>query len=259
VAESTEPVPKSNWDRIGLPVLIGVSVALIVAGITAAVRYLIGPPEPVHVNVALILDTSKEMRQEFGKTTRFNAAIAELVEYVEPRETDNLALWTAGGSCGPESAEEVVPFAQHNSGQIRAALRELEPQGEANLGDAIVMATGAFGDLERFPAEVEKHVFVLTAGKDTCDDDYVGNVERRLREVGEDINVNLHLFALRVSARLKQRLRGLEHELPNQVETNFPDTPTDLETDILVTAAEIEPTPTPTPSPTTPVPGPSPS
>jgi hypothetical protein len=235
-----------------------------VAGIIALIRELI-KPELSRVNIELILDTSKVMGREFGKTTRFEAAIAELLEIVEPRDAENLSLWTSGGSCGPEGTEEVVPFGQNNSDEIRAALRELEPQGEANLGDAIVTATSAFSDPDRFPADVQKNVMVLTAGKDTCDDDYVGKVESRLGEVGEEVRVRFHFFALKASPKVKEGLRTLERKLPDQVETAFSETPADLAKDIMVTAAAIDPTPSPTPAPTTPTEtgsptvGPSPS
>ena len=257
MAESSESESrKLTWDRIAVPVIIGVAVSLITAGIIAVVS-VITTQKPVRVNVGLILDTSKGMAQEFGRSTRFRAAIAELVEYVEPRDAQNLALWTSGGSCEPESTEGVVPFDQDNSDPIKAALRELEPpQGESNLSDAIVTATGSFGDPDQFPVDVQKHIFVFTAGKDTCRDGLVGNIESRLREVGEDINFGLHLFALKVPSKLEQRLRRLEHELPDQVATFFPDTPTELGEDILVAAAGLNPR-TPIPAPSTPIPAPS--
>jgi von Willebrand factor type A domain len=254
VAESSESEsPKSTWDRVAVPVIIGVTVSLITAGIIAFVSNLT-TQEPVRVNVGLILDTSKGMGQEFGESTRFRAAIVELVKYVEPRDAQNLALWTSGGSCEPESTERVVPFAQNNSDPIKAALRELEPpRGESNLSDAIVTATGSFSDPDQFPVDVQKHIFVFTAGKDTCQAGLVGNIESRLREVGEDINVGLHLFALKVPSKLEQGLRRLEHELPDQVATFFPDTPKELGKDIVVAAAGINPpTPTPIPGPTSP-------
>lgn len=251
MAESPEPiVRKSTWNRFA-PLITAVAAPLIVALIIAVVRELIDK-EPVHLNIELILDTSMVMGQEFGKTTRFEAAIDELVEIVGLRDADNLALWTSGGSCGPGGTEEVVPFGQNNSDEIRAALAELEPQGPANLGDAIVTATSAFNDPDRFPAEVRKNVIVLTAGKDTCDDDYVGKIESRLGEVGEEVRVKFHFFALKASPKVKEALRTLERELPDQVETAFSETPADLGEDIMAKIAAIDPTPSPTPAPTTP-------
>jgi hypothetical protein len=253
---------KSIWDRIGRPVIISVAASLIVAGVLAVITYLTKPPEPVRLNYVLVLDTSQAMVQEFGETTRFEAAVAELIRFVEPRDADNLTLWAAGGSCGPGGTEILVPFGQHNSARIRAALGELEPQGPADLGDAVVMATSAFNDPDQFPADVEKFVFVFTTGKDTCGGDYVGRIEERLGEVGEDFTVEFRFFALKVSSRVKRDLRGLKRELPDQVEIAFSDTPSDLNQDVLEAAAVIEPTPMPTPAPTDlsetggPVPGP---
>lgn len=252
MAVSREPnVRRSTWNRFA-PLITAVAAPLLVAGIIALIRELIKPEEPVDVNIELILDTSKIMGREFGKTTRFEAAIDQVVEIVGPRDADNLALWTSGGSCGPEGTQEVVPFGQNNSDEIRAALEELEPQGEANLGDAIVTATSAFSDPDRFPADVGKNVIVLTAGKDTCDDDYVDKIESRLGEVGEEVDVTFRVLALKASPKVKQQLRTLERMLPDQVETAFSETPAQLEEDIVATVAAIERTLSPTPAPTTP-------
>jgi von Willebrand factor type A domain len=141
--------PRSIWDRVALPLGIGVATPLIVAAVVALFGWLTRSPAPVDVNIELIVDVSDQMDRRFGGSTRFDAAIAELVDLVEPRDSDNLALWTSGGSCGEESTEEVVPIGQGNSDEIQAALAELEPRGRANLGDAIVEATGTFSDPER--------------------------------------------------------------------------------------------------------------
>lgn len=233
MAESTESkAPRSIWDRIAIPLIIGIAAPLIVAAIVAAVGFLTRPPKPVRLNIELIVDTSDEMEKRFGGSTRFQAVIAELVNLVEPHDGDNLALWRSGGSCGESGTEEVVPFGQGNSDEIQAELRELEPRGPANLGDALVEATSTFNDLDRFPAGVTKKVVLLTAGKDTCDDDYVGTIEDRLAEFGEDLRVKFHFFALSISERLKRQLRALERNLPDQVEIVFSETPADLERDM---------------------------
>jgi hypothetical protein len=260
VAESTDSKPpKSTWDRIALPLLIGIAAPLIVAAVVAVVSSLTRGPKPVQVNIELIVDVSDEMGKRFGGSTRFKAAIAELLDFVEPRDADNLALWTSGGSCGAEGTEEVVPLGQQNSDEIQAALRELEPRGPANLGDAIVEATGTFSDPERFPAGVQKNVILLTAGRDTCDEDYLGAIEDRLEEVGEEVGLKFHFFTLNVPERLKEQLRMLQRRLPGQVEIDFAETPADLGRDIDVLDRSLPPgstseTETPTAGPFSPSP-----
>jgi hypothetical protein len=233
VADGTEPrAPKSLWDRLALPLGIGVAGPLIVAGIIAVVGSLTRPPEPVEVNLELIVDISGQMEKRFGGSTRFNAAIGELVDLVEPRDSDNLSLWTSGGSCGTEGTEEVVPLGQGNSDEIQEALGELEPHGQANLGDAIVEATGTFSDPNRFPENVGKRVILLTAGRDTCDADYLRDIGDRLEELGGDIAIKFHFFTLDVPDALKRQLRELKRRLPDQVEIEFAETPADLGEDI---------------------------
>jgi VWA domain-containing protein len=255
VGEGPEPrAQKSMWDRFGLPVATGVAASLIVATVVAVVGFLTRSPGPLHVNIEIILDTSAAMEKKFGGSTRFRAAIAEMLDFVEPRDADNLALWTSGGSCGDEGAEEVVPFGQRNSDEIQAALRGLRPQGPANIGDAVVEATGTFSDPERFPAGVQKNVILLTAGRDTCEGDYVGTIEDRLREVGEDLSVTFNFFALDVPERLKRQLRGLKQRLPNQVAIDFSETPADLEGDLDDFEQSRLPIP---PETSSPIPGPT--
>lgn len=259
MTNSPEPeTPKSRWAQAAPTVIASVAASLIAAGIIALVAYVLKDPPPVQVNVELILDISDQMKEKFGKTSRFKAAVEELSEFVEPRDADNLSLWTAGGACGAQGTEEVVPFGQDNSDQIRSALDGLEPGGPANLADALVRATGAFSDPDRFPADVQKTMFVLTAGSDTCDEDYVGELETRLNEIGHGVNVKLHFFALDVSAKAKRKLKRLERKLPDQVEVQTPESPSDLGDDIedaLVATPTLTPTPTPTLTPTDPDPG----
>jgi hypothetical protein len=233
VADGTEPgAPRSLWDRIALPLGIGIAAPLIVAAVIAIVSSLTRPPEPVDVNLALIVDISDQMEKRFGGSTRFTAAIAELVDLVEPRDSDNLALWTSGGSCGAEGTEEVVPLGQENSDEIQDELRGLETRGPANLGDAIIEATGTFSDPERFPADVGKRVVLLTAGRDTCEADFVEEIGDRLEELGQDVGLKLHFFTLAVPEALELQLRALQQRLPGQVEVQFAETPEELGEDI---------------------------
>jgi hypothetical protein len=254
MSETPEPRgQKSIWDRFGLPVVIGVAVSLIGATVVAVVGYLTRPPEPVYLNTEIILDVSEAMEKKFGGSTRFRAAIAETVDYVQVRDADNLALWTSGGSCGDDGTEEVVPFGQQNSDEIQAALQGLQPQGPANIGAAIVEATGSFSDPDRFPADVQKNVLLFTAGRDTCEDDYLGTIEDRLREVGGDLKVNFHFFALDVPERLKRQLRGLKQRLSNQIGIAFSGSPQGLERDVdeFVRSQPSAGTGTPIPGPST--------
>lgn len=223
---------RPGWARLGSPLVVAVGAPLLVAGIIALVQTVFRPDEPVQVNIGLVVDVSGQMRKEFGGSTRFDAAIAELLDFVEPRDSDNLALWTSGGSCGEEGVREVVPLGQENSDEIQDALRDLEPRGPANLADGIVRATGAFSDPSRFPAGVEKRVVLVTAGTDACDAGYVEAIEERLAEVGAELNLKLHFFTLQVPEGLQRQLRALQRRLPEQVEVQFADTPAELDEDL---------------------------
>jgi hypothetical protein len=68
----------SGSARLGSPWVIAVAGPLIVAGIIAMAGVIFGPEEPVRLNIGLVVDISAEMRERFGDSTRFEAAIAEL-------------------------------------------------------------------------------------------------------------------------------------------------------------------------------------
>jgi von Willebrand factor type A domain len=231
-------------------VITGVGASLIAAAIVAVATYLMRDPEPVRQNVELILDISRKMKEDFGNTNRFNAAIEALDEYVEPLDTVNLALWTSGGGCEDKGTDELVPFRQDNSDRIRAALGELEPGGRANLGDSIVRGAGAFSDVDRFPAEVQKSIFIFTAGKDTCGGDYIGELESRLGAIGEDIDVKLHFFGLDMPEHVTEELRDLAQERPDQIEIEDFEDPSDLPSDLPTEGGPRTPPQTPTLTPT---------
>jgi hypothetical protein len=234
---------------VAITVITGVGASLIAAAIIAVITYLMRDPEPVRQNVELILDVSKKMQEDFGNTDRFSAAIESIGEYVEPLDTVNLALWTSGGACEEEGTEELVPFRQDNSDRIRAALGELEPGGPANLGDSIVRGAGAFSDLDRFPAEVQKNIFIFTAGKDTCGGDYIGELESRLGAIGEDINVKLHFFGLGMPERVTEELKDLAQERPDQIEIEDFEDPSDLPSELPTEEGPRTPPGTPTLTP----------
>ncbi|MPZ72130.1 MAG: VWA domain-containing protein [Nitriliruptorales bacterium] len=250
-------MPESKWRSILPTVVAGVATALIVAAITGLVAWLLRDPQPVNVNVALVLDVSEEMRETFGSTTRFEAAVAELAKDVQGRDHDNVSLWTAGGACGSEGARNVVGFRTNNADRIISALEGLEPKGPANLGNAIVSATGGFNDATRYPPTVRKNVVVLTAGRDTCDDRFVRRIRERLEEVGEDLGVRFHFFGLDAPKKLQRRLRGVQREAPN-LALHFPETADDLADALEEAQSQIwapptaSATPTETPQPSEP-------
>jgi hypothetical protein len=95
-------------------------------------------------------------------------------------------------------------------------------------------------------------VVLLTAGRDTCDEDYVEDIEERLVELGEDVNLKFHFFTLNVPDELEQQLRALQRHLPDQVEVKFAETPADLEEDMDDLEDSLPPA-----GPDGPVPGPS--
>jgi hypothetical protein len=129
----------------------------------------------------------------------------------------------------------------------------VELEGRADLGDAVTSASGDFNDLVRYPEGVSKNVLILTAGKNTCTKGYVGEIERRLKEMGEDLDVNFHFFGLDVPAREERRLRGLGRDFPS-VTTRFSDNPKGLARDLDDAGKDIGDgvvvTETPTPTPT---------
>jgi hypothetical protein len=209
-----------------------VIAALLGAAIIALVSYLLRDPEPVLVNVELIVDASSEMDKKFGESTRFKAAVDELNDLAEAREADNLALWSFGGRC---EKRELVDFGQGNDDAIRDALGTLEPQGKADLADTLIAATGDFNDLDRFPPEARKTVIVLTAGRDTCSGGSLREVSNRMEELGEGFNVDFRIFGMDVGRRAKRKLRNLAGP---SVEVEFPKDSTDL---------DLEPEPEPEP------------
>lgn len=254
---------ESKLSAIWPAVIIGVVTSLVVAAITSVVAFLTRDPPPSNVNVALVLDISEEMGEKFGKTTRFDAAVAELRTYVGPRDSDNLSLWTTKGGC--DGVDEAVSFGTNNADEITAALDGLESEGKANLGDAMIEATSAFNTPDQFPAQVRKSVLVFTAGKDTCaTEGYVKRFADRLDELGTDFNVKYHFFGLDIPPKIRRRLRDLQADLGSgaaagegSLGAHFSDTSEELEEDIeRALAPPIESTEstefseTPSPAPT---------
>lgn len=215
-------------------------VALV--GLAAAVWGLTGAPKPWQVasdlaatekplsNTAIVVDASAAMGERFGPdgSSKLDAAVKAVREYVVPFDSEGIALRRAGGTC-EDSGEVMVDFGAHHADDVSEAVGELEPAGKSNLGYAVMAAIDEFNASGRFTGPpASKRVVVFTGGADQClGEDAAAQIDRELDRTG--IDAVFTLVALKVSKHEKKRLKAFSKALGKRADVEFVDTPEELD------------------------------
>jgi hypothetical protein len=178
--------PRAAWQRQwrrrvpALAIPVGVAVGALAVGSVVDDGVV---ARSLH-NVEIVLDRSAAMAAELDGRPRGEIAAEKVGEAVRPLDDSGLALRAFGGDCA-EVPELVVPFGTRRSERIEEAAHTLEPEGDANLVDAIVAAIDDFGDPDLYPdgvdlEDTDNRILVITASSDTCGADQA-RLEQRVR------------------------------------------------------------------------------
>lgn len=191
--------------------------AVAVVGLAAAVWALTGAPKPWQVaaeintgptwryNTELIVDSSAAMAKRFGGKTKLEVAVDGISRAVKGNDNENLALRSAGGSCGGEG-EELVDFGPDHGEDVVSEAEGLRPHGHSNMVAPVLAAIDQFKE-ERFQnPEAKNRVLIFMGSEDECALDPYGEIKRELSRA--DIEASFQVFALRMS---KKQLKGLRH------------------------------------------------
>jgi hypothetical protein len=182
------PFVKQRW-FIALAAVVSVVGGLL--GIVAGIKpyFERRPPPSASQNTEIIFDRSAGMAQPLADGTAKLDLARQAVEKVLGHEIvgDNLALRTFGGAC-PDRLTHPPPtlaFRPESAVRVRAAIKGLEPDGNATLVASIRDAIVDFSDAARF-AEHGKRIIVITGNLDGCGDDIARDVVPLLERLGKD-------------------------------------------------------------------------
>ncbi len=211
-----------------------------VVGLVAAIWAFSGAPKPWDVaadisatevarsNTEIILDASAGMSESFGAGTKLDAAAKAIREYVVPLNEEGLALRRFGGSC-EDGGELLVDFGKDHSSDVADAAAEQQPEGESNLGYAVIEAIEEFTASERFqgPPSTKQIVIITGTTEDECLKGAAEEIRRKLDLSG--IEATFKLVALKVSGDGRERLENFTEALGRHAEVVFPDSEEELE------------------------------
>ncbi len=191
--------------------------AVAVVGLAAAVWAFTGAPKPWQVaaeinagptwryNTEIIVDSSAAMAKRFGGKTKLEVAVDGISQAVKSNDNENLALRSAGGSCGGEG-EELVDFGPDHGDDVVADAETLRPHGRSNTVAAVLAAIDQFKE-ERFQnPEAKNRVLIFMGSEDECALDPYSEIKRELARA--NIEASFQVFALRMS---KHQLKDLRH------------------------------------------------
>lgn len=203
--------------------------AVAVVGLVAAVWAFTGAPKPWQVaaeintgptwryNTEIIVDSSSAMAKRFGGKTKLEVAVDGISRSVKGNDSENLALRSAGGSCGSEG-EELVDFGPDHGDDVVAQAQELHPHGRSNMVAAVLAAIDQFKE-ERFQnPEAKNRVLIFMGSEDECALDPYSEIKRELARA--DIEASFQVFALRMSKRQLKDLRHFRHAMKPYAEVS---------------------------------------
>jgi hypothetical protein len=157
------------WHKNLLAVL-GLATGLIglITGAFAVHDLLFEHPDPVEINVQILVDSSNEATERFDGTTKGQATVLALENALQVvASSDNLGLRSFGGDCNASATSVLVPMRTDNKESVRSAATKLTFDGRRTLVRGIVEATGDFNDVKRFAGR-KKRLVVVTGGGDAC-------------------------------------------------------------------------------------------
>jgi hypothetical protein len=193
-----------------LKILVGVlTVVSVTIGIIIGVRQLIPDPEQPQHSVLILVDTSRSMKEPFGRgKTKFQAVRAQILDYARKRPDSAIALRFTGGICSTVYDPPAVTFDRDNTSEIKAAFRDIQVAGRSDFASAIDEAVNDFDRYEAGrSARVQSIWAFLGSGNDGCST----NASRKIRAALESFDrpVTFDFFAVGASQAEEDRLRRL--------------------------------------------------
>lgn len=178
------PMPRAVRNLI-----IGILVAALVAGVTAAVVTWVLPELAPTYKTEFLLDLSA--------TGADATAVAESRDSLRKAignagDDDAIALRTFGGECGTDgNTSQVVGFGTGQRDDVGAAIETASVSGKATLVRGLIGATEDFGKpFSQKAKQVNRIVVITRNGVDACDDDLEfieRDLRKRLERAGLDI------------------------------------------------------------------------
>lgn len=228
--------------REKLAILIGaLTVVSLTIGIILGVRQLLPDPKPPRLSVLILVDTSRSMRQPFGRyKTKLGAVRAQIVKYARERPDSAIGLRFTGGDCSGGYVEPAVAFDRKNTNEIEAALQDARPQGKSNFASGL---SGAVNDFDHYEAggsaRVQSIWAFLGSGDDQCTEDVYRAIEIALEGFDSDASVNpgikFDFFGLGASRAETGQLKRLVTKLNRdnyEAYVRTPNTPAQLKKDV---------------------------
>ncbi len=214
----------------GTAAIVALATALLalVGPLKGVVDDLFPSTEPV-TWVEVVLDTSEAMDEEFDGVTKLEAANQAIQKAVKELDNSGLGLRRTATTCGGES-EQVVPLGGDHGDDVVEEARELRPEGESSIVDAVV------GGLEEFNREPmasrgpkSRQLLVFTTAAGECSDDDLAEELKETLE-GADISAasRVELIALGASSAEKQQLEEFKVALGERANVDLY-TPEDTE------------------------------
>ncbi len=219
--------------REKLAILIGVLTVLSLSiGIVLGVRQLLPDPKPPRLSVLILMDTSRSMKQPFGRyKTKLEAVRAQIIDYARKRPDSAIGLRFTGGSCSKGYTEPAVAFDRNNTDEVEAALLRTRPGGKSDFASGLSEAVNDFDHYETGgSARVQSIWAFLGSGDDQCSANVYRAIEIALDGFTSDGSVNPQIkfdfFSLRTSPGEAARLRRLVTRLKRDNYEAYVMTPT---------------------------------
>jgi von Willebrand factor type A domain len=239
--------PSTLGSKIGAT--LGVLAALI--GVTLGVRqvlaWLFPPPS---VSAVFVLDTSASMKSRFGKTTKLQAAINEILDLVAAYPNMAASLRLSGGICTHEYQDPILRFHTHATDNFTSHLTNLQAGRKSDYIHALEYAANDFltGDAAQSKAQLI-YVFVGSPQESCSGIDAIqlptntsavkfsffglGASQHSFDAVKKDLSelgISVHTLAAKNTGELK---RMVKHVAGDQISPTIPPVP--ITTDTLPT------------------------
>ncbi len=227
--------PQAVWRRQlsrrvpALAIPVGVAVGALVVGSAVDDGGVVA--RSLH-NIEIVLDRSAAMAAELDGRPKGTIAAEKVGSAVKSLDDSGLALRAFGGDCAAVP-ELVVPFGTERGERIEEAAHDLEPDGDANLVDAIVAAIDDFGDPDLYPdgvdlEDIDNRILVITASGDTCGADQ-GQLEARVRRSTPRLGLEYTFIGFEIGdERTREELRRTAARVG--ADALFAETPDELDT-----------------------------
>lgn len=214
----------------GTAAIVALATALLalVGPLKGVVDELFPSTEPV-TWVEIVLDTSAAMEEEFDGVTKFEAANEAIRKAIKELDNSGLGLRRTATTCDGRS-EQVVPLGGDHGDDVIDEARDLRPEGESSIVDAVV------GGLEQFNREPmasrgpeSRQLLVFTTAAGECsDDDLAKELEETLEGADISQSSRVELIALGTSSTEREQLQEFKAALGERANVDLY-TPEDTE------------------------------